>query len=352
MKKFVSLLLAIGMLLSLAACGQSAASAGSQAAAASSAAKSGEPINIVVAHVYTGKSDEQKYLSSMKDEIEAKTNGAVTLTIYSDSTMGSEAEICSQIVSGVIDMGLSEGSAWADVVNVPGLGVFGLPYLYTSLDGMKNAGLNVVPDAANKLLEDNNVNLHAFVPFSGGLRNVWTVKKQIKTAADFKGMKMRTPEIKLFMDTLEAMGANATPVAWSDVYTALSQGVAEGCEIDAVSGLDMNFQEVVKYYTRTYHLGSLNILCMNKAKWDTIPAEYQQIITDAAMTAAGEQFDTRAANISVAEDKIAESGVEMYDLPADQLAILTENVKPIWEQYASDYGVGDIIDALSEAGSK
>jgi TRAP-type C4-dicarboxylate transport system substrate-binding protein len=348
MKKHAALLLVLVMVLVFTVgCG-----GGSSENGPSGEGDATEAIELICAHGYPAVSDEQKWLAWMADELDKRTDGGLTMKVYSDGTLGSEMEVCAQILAGAIDIGLSEGSAWADATNVPALSVFGLPYLYNDLDGMKNAGLTVVPEAFQTLLEENNVNLQGFVPFSGGLRNVWTVSKPIRTVSDFAGMKMRVPEIKLFADTMRGLGANPTPVAWTELFTALGQGVVDGLEIDPATGVANNLHEVTKYYTRTYHLGSLNIIAMNKEKWESLPAEYQEIFTQVAYEAAEQQFDERAASIGQSEQVLAEAGLELIDLSDEDIATLTANMKPIWAEYSDEYGLGDIIAALSEAGKQ
>ena len=353
MKKVVALVLSIMMALSLAACGgNGASSAGAEQSAASASSSAVKPIKLVCAHGYPSTSDEQKYLTWIADELEKRTDGAITMTCVSDGQMGSESEIEAQTVSGVIDVTLGEGSAWADVVGVPSLGVFGLPYLYTSLSGLKNAGLNDVKDNCEQIFEQNKIGLKAFEPFSGGLRGVWTINKPIRHPSDLSGLKIRVPEIKLFVDTLADMGASPTTIAFTEVYTALSQGVVEGLEIDADTGAKNNLQEVCKYYTHTNHLGSLNIICMNLKRWNSLTPEQQKIFSDLVTEAASKQYDEREKNIGTSEQTMKDAGMEIIDMTAEEIASLTAAVKPIWEQYRNDYGVGDIIDQLSAAGAQ
>lgn len=345
MKKFIACLLATLMLVSLVACGNNNSNEPSNP-------DSSEPIKLVCAHGYPASSDEQKWLLWAADELSKRTDGGLTMMVSSDGAMGSEMEVCAQILSGAIDLGLSEGSAWADATGVAALGVFGLPYLYNDYDGLKNAGLTVVPVEFQNLLDANDIGLKGFVPFSGGLRAFWTVDKPIRTISDFSGMKIRTPEIKLFVDTVKATGANPTPIAFTDLFTALGQGVVEGLELDAATGVANNLQEVTKYYTRTNHLGSLNIFAMNKDKWESLPAEYQQVFEEVMMEAAKQQFEERVQGITDAEAKLAAAGLEVIDLPAEDMQTLVDNMTPIWDEYRNNYGVGDIIDALSVAGSQ
>lgn len=307
----------------------------------------GKPLHLTAAHVYASKGDEHEYFNWMAEQLRERSGGSITMKLYGDGTMGSEMEINSQVAAGVIDISISEGSGWAGMVNCPGLGVFGLPYLYTSYKELKAANQKVVAEEFNKLCEKDGVNLYALTAFSGGLRNMFTIKEVVDETS-LKGLKMRVPEIKLFIDTVQALGCNATPTSWADVYTSLSQGVVQGCEIDPVTAVDSNLQEVAKYYVKSYHFGSHNIMCINKEKWDSIPADYQNLIQQVAKEAADLQYDARESRIGDAEKVVAAAGVKTVILSPESLANMKKDVQPIWDEYRNDYGVGDVIEAIQK----
>lgn len=356
MKKAIALLMALVMIVGLVACGAKAETAAPAAAAPAAAAPAAAgndlpEVKWVCAHGYPTTSDEQEYLMWVANKISEETGGKFTMTCIPDGQYGSEAEIEAQCVNNVIQCTLGEGSAWADVVNYPALGVFGLPYLYTSFAGLKAAGLNVVKDECERLFEENGIGLKAFEPFSGGLRGVWTVDKPILHPEDLKNMKIRVPEIKLFVDTVAAMGANPTTIAWTEVYTALSQGVVEGLEIDPDTGYKNNLCEVTKYFVDTNHLGSLNIVCANLEAWNALPKEYQEIFEAAVTEAASMQYDVREANVAQSLKDMEAAGMVINHMTPEEINVFVKAMEPVWKQYADDYGVGDIIEKLSAAGA-
>ena len=91
---------------------------------------------------------------------------------------------------------------------------------------------------------------------------------------------------------------------------------------------------------------------MNKDKWESLPAEYQQVFEEVMMEAAKQQFEERVQGIMDAEAKLTAAGLEVIDLSAEDMQTLVGNMTPIWDEYRNNYGVGDIIDALSVAGSQ
>ena len=160
MKKFFACLLAIVMLVSLTACGGSkeaekapAADTKTEAPAAGDAAEELPEIELVAAYAWTSSTIEHEYFLKIADELAARTDGKLTLKCYADGTMGSEIECNAQVISGATDIALSEGAGWADAAGVPVLGVTGLPYMYTSYDGLMKAGLEVLPGVFQQLLD-------------------------------------------------------------------------------------------------------------------------------------------------------------------------------------------------------
>ena len=347
MKKFFATLLSLVMALSLVACGGSDAAEETPPADDAAVEEGGElpEIELLCAHGYPSSGDEHAAMLKAAEMLSERTGGKLTMTVHGDGTLGSEMEVCAQIIAGAIDIGFSEGCAWADATGIAEMNVFGLPYLYESFSALKQAGLEIVPDAASKVLEEGGANLVAFQPLSGALRSCLTTETPIRSPEDFAGLKLRCPEIKLFSDTVSALGANPTPIAFTEVYTAMSQGIVDGMELDAVTTRDNNLQEVIKYFTNTYHLGSLNIMCMNKDTWNSLPAEYQEIYKEVMYECIAEQYDIREASMAGAVEDIAAAGVEIIDFTPEQMAQLASQMEPIWNEYR-EMGLGDIIDQL------
>ena len=352
MKKFFATLLALVMALSLVACGGSDAAEETPPADDAAVEEGGElpEIELVAAYAWTSSTIEHEYFLKIADELAARTDGKLTLKCYADGTMGSEIECNAQVISGATDIALSEGAGWADAAGVPVLGVTGLPYMYTSYDGLMKAGLEVLPGVFQQLLDENNVGLKCLVPFSAGLRSVWTKDKGIYDLDDFAGMKIRCPEIKLFSDCITGLGANPTPIAFSDLYTAVNQGVVDGFELDAATGVVNNMHEVTKYYTKTNHIGSLNIICMNKDKFESLPAEYQEILVDVFTEYAAMMMEDHTAQTQAYEAQLAEMGIEVIDLPQETMDQLIANMQFIYDEYNEQYGCGELVEQLCAVG--
>jgi tripartite ATP-independent transporter DctP family solute receptor len=118
--------------------------------------------------------------------------------------------------------------------------------------------------------------------YDSGARSLYTVKKPVKTLADAKGMKIRVQQSDLWVSLLQAMGANATPMPYGEVYTALKVGTVDGAENNFPSYDTSRHFEVAKFYAMTEHSMAPEMLLMSKKVWDTLTPDEQKIFRDAA----------------------------------------------------------------------
>ena len=345
MKKFlrtaVSLTMVAAMIL-----GTGCARGGSSDDAA---AGDGEAIELKLAHIYSTNSNEDKYFNEFKNRVEEQTDGAVKITIFPNSQLGSEAETMQQVVMGTVDIAFGEGSSWANAVNKPELGVFGLPYLCSDLDGQAAIMRDVVLQEGTDMMVPTGV--RPLFSFSGSVRHAILATDPIYTLEDCKGVKMRVPEVSLYVDTWKNLGSNPTTTPWGDVYTAISQGVVDGAEVDPCTIVDSNLQEVTKYYSKTGHISCINIAAINEAKWQTIPEEYQEIILAVGAEVQEEQVEARKVADADATKVMEDAGVVVNELDAGEYEKMAAAQQPMYDQYAADYGLGDLIAKLQEVGA-
>lgn len=349
-KKFLSLALALALAVSLAACGSKKEGDTSKTPSGSSGNKTDTPIELTFPHVFSSTSNQAKWANWIADTVKERTNGGLIIKTYADSMLGDEPEVIPKIISGEFSMGMHEGSAWADAFGQQQLGVYGLPYLCTTYDGMKKIGMNILPDSFNQMLTDANcTDIIAFAPISQGIRGMFTVKTPVHTAEDLKGLKIRTAPAALYISAVEALGCTPTPIPLSEAYTSLSQNVVNGIENDPGTIMSMNMQEVVKYYTPTNHLASFNIICVNRAVFEGLPEEYQTILRDTIIEGCSKQFDDCAAENAAYLEQMAQGEVEIIDFPAEELAKLRANAQPLLDDFAKRYGLENLIKEMIAA---
>lgn len=340
-KKLLALGLALTMAILFAACGKSAEP---KTPAEPGNNESADPIELTFPHVFSSTSNQAKWANWIADTVKERTNGGLVIHTYADSQLGDEPEVIPKIISGEFSMGMHEGSAWADAFDAQQLGVYGLPYLCTTYDGMKKIGMEILPDSFNQMLEDANCSdIIAFAPISQGIRGMFTATRPVRTTEDLVGLKIRTAPAALYLSAVEALGCTPTPVPLSEAYTSLTQHVVDGIENDPGTIMSMNMQEVLKYYTPTNHLASFNIICVNRSVFEALPEEYQTVLRDTIIEGCSKQFDDCAAENAAYLEEMQQSGIEIIDFPDEELAKLRANAQPMLDEFAEEYNLGDLI---------
>lgn len=279
-----------------------------------------------------------------KTLVEEKTKGKVKINIYPSSQLGSAREMMEQNTIGTLDMTFAATSDWAIGLDIPQLSVFELPFLYSDGDAQKKVIEEVLPEELDNMLEASKVK--ALFTFSNGLRNALLKDKPINTLEDIEGLKMRTPESILSVTTWKNMGAVNIVTPWSEVYTVLQQGVSDAVEADGVGLVNMNLQEVGKYYSKTAHQGNIYVTCINKDKWNSIPEDIRLLIEASSLEIMQKQLAGRQAEDEEAEKKLIDSGVIINDVSVEERTKMREAQKNIYDEYSKKYQLGELIDRL------
>lgn len=337
MKRTAAYLLAFAMIFALAGCGR-----GSDNVPVDSDGGSAQ-YELMIGHVYTEDSLEHIQMLKIKELVEEKTEGACTVTVYANEQIGDEQSIAEQCVTGACDVGFSEGSVWATVTNKPELAVFGLPFQYSGMEAAEKVTAELIRPELNKLAEGTG--LYVLGNVYSGFRHMLSVKKPIHSLDDLKGMKIRVPNATIYVQMFECMGANPTTTAFSETYQALSQGVVEGCECDLANIVQQNWMEVNNYMSYTYHLAAMNIICINAEKWESYPEDIQNAIQEAVVESEEYCFELRASADEEYIGAIEDAGVEIFTLPAEELAAMKEACEPIYDEFRG-YGLSDLLDTI------
>lgn len=274
-----------------------------------------------------------------KELVETKTNGKVKIDIFPNAQLGTDTEAAEYIQTGSIQAGIIP-TAKLSGFSAP-IQVLDLPFLFPS----RKAAYATMDDP--RFLEAVYKPMEA-VGFKG--INFWesgfkqfTANKELHAPDDFKGIKFRTMESPLIIAQFTTLGANPIPVDFAETYNALQQKVVEGQENPTVSIKNMKFYEVQKNMIISNHAYLGYAFLFGKAFWDTLPAEYQTIINDAAKEAADyeRQLSIDAEDAMIAE--IAASGTTVTYLTAEETAVFAELMKPVHEQFRNVLG-SDLLD--------
>lgn len=347
-KKMFRLLSACMCFALLAACGTTNQPSGSNPGSGSATSPSSgdrEVFELTLGHIQNPGHDLYIAIDDFAKTMEERSEGRIKITVYPSSQLGTEREMIEQCLMGTLDIAASDPSGWASGLNMPELAVFGLPFLYSDLEDQKILIEEVALDEYQ--LRMTPAGAHPFMIYSNGIRNTILKEKPIVVMEDLSGVKMRCPEAPMYVNTWKNLGCTTVTIPWGEVYTGLSQGVADAAEADAVGLVNTNLQEVGNYYSRTAHMGGIWILSINEDKWNSLPADLQEVFIEVASENTAKQIENRANSDAVAEQALLDAGVMINDVSQEERARMREAVQPLYDEYIESYNMGDLLDRIS-----
>jgi tripartite ATP-independent transporter DctP family solute receptor len=249
-----------------------------------------------------------KGLEVFKQKVEADTKGAVEVRLFPSSQLGKDEDVLEQARAGGNVSVVVDGGRLA--VYTKEFGILGAPYLAQGYEGIRKVVTSDVFEGwAKKLRDDAGLQVLSFNWWQGERHLLTNVP--VKTPADLKGIRMRTPGAPVWMETIKAMGATPTPMGWTEVYPALQQHVIDGAEAQDPATYGARLYEVIKYITKTGHINLITGI-ITSAKWfDTLPADLQKIVRDDALSAGDVASHGTEASLANYEKLMADKGVKI-----------------------------------------
>jgi tripartite ATP-independent transporter DctP family solute receptor len=214
--------------------------------------------------------------------VNSRSGGRIKVTVYGAGSLGAEREYVEGILAGTVEAGIASGV----LTNFfPAAAITDIPYLFPSskvawdvLDGPFGDKLRAL------FLQQTGMRSLGFAEV--GFRHFTNSVRPIKTPADLKGLKIRVMETPVYVNMLKAVGANPTPIAWTETYTALQTGVVDGQENPIGSILSGKLYEVQKYATLDGHVYGVDWFIINEKFFKSLPADLQYIVLDSAQISA------------------------------------------------------------------
>ena len=277
-----------------------------------------------------------RYMSEM---LSKNSNGKFSIKVYSKSALGNEKDTIEQTKLGAIAMARVNVAPMNNIcasTMVPTM-----PFLFRSTEHMRKVLDGPIGEEILKDCEAQGFIGLAF--YDSGARSIYTVKKPIKSIADARGLKVRVQQSDLWVSLLESMGANATPMPYGEVYTALKTGLVDAAENNYPSYESSRHFEVAKYYNKTEHSMAPEMIVFSKRIWDTLSADDQKQIRSAAKESVGYMrnlWDEREAK-SLAIVKAAGSEIVEVDKSSFQTAM-----KPVYDKFLKDPKLQDMVKRI------
>lgn len=284
---------------------------------------------------------------AFKDYVEQNSGGKIKVEIYDSGVLGGSSEGLTQCMQNVVQACVTGDGELSTLY--PKLQVLSVPYLF---DNRTEFYSMLDSDWMATLFEDMKGSLGIRLLASsdnGGFRSISNNIREIKTAEDLKGLKIRCMQVPAYTTMLESMGAIATPIAWAELYTSLQTGVVDGEENAPTTILNGSLQEVQKYYTLDQHSISSLVFMMNEEFYGSLPEDLQKVITDGGNIAQLSMRGANNANEELALQGLIDSGLQVYTPTAEEKATFKDaSQEPVVEWLKEEIGT-DYVDSFMAA---
>jgi tripartite ATP-independent transporter DctP family solute receptor len=272
----------------------------------------------------------------MSDTIAKKTGGKHTIKVFTGNQLGGEKDTIEQTRIGALDLVRINVAPMNNIC--PETMVPTMPFLFRSVDHMRKVLDGPIGDQILKACESQGFVGLAF--YDAGARSIYTTKKPVKSLADAKGMKIRVQQSDLWVSMLQAMGANATPMPYGEVYTALKTGLVDGAENNWPSYDTAKHHEVAKFYSMTEHSMAPEMLLMSKKVWDTLTPDEQKIFREAAKESVPYMRKLWDEKEKKSRDLVLKTGSQVIEVDKKSFQ---DAMKPVYDKFITDPKLKDML---------
>lgn len=259
-----------------------------------------------------------------------KTNGRIKVEVGGNAQYGDDVESLTNMRLGTLAFSTNSQGASSGVV--PQFSVIGLPFLFRDLNHAYKVVDGPVGDKLGELAKAKGLVVLAF--WDNGIRHTSNSKRPITKPEDLAGIKLRTPPDPITMDIFTALGANPGPLAFSELYIALQQGVFDGQENPLMNIYSSKLHEVQKYISLTGHKYETTPLLASKMIWDSLSKEDQKAIQEAAIEAGKFNRQMSMAADADLRKKLTTAGVQINEVNQAAFAAKT---KPVYDKWSKQY---------------
>lgn len=273
----------------------------------------------------------------------AARDADLNIEVLDGAQLGGERDYIEGMMLGSIQMAQVSTAPVAGFI--PEFDLFSLPYLIRDTAHFKAVVSGPVGAKFNELAEARGIKILAW--FDNGYRNVFNKVRPVVTPEDMDGLKIRVMESPLMVNTINAMGGAATPMSYSELYTALEQGVLDGGENAAGNVLNDRFYEVSGYYSLTQHFRPPGIVAISMSTWNGLTADQQNVLTEEAAALQEFEMDLIAKAGAEALEELRMKGMQINEADVDSFRA---RMGPVYEDFKSKNGP-ELLEAVQNTSS-
>jgi C4-dicarboxylate-binding protein DctP len=289
---------------------------------------------------------EEAMAKYFKAYVESRSNGMIKVKLLGNSIMGSNKQVTEMVRSGSLDLCTSTGSMGS---MFPAFDMIYLPYVFRSEEVAWWVFDNSKFWKELMLDMEKKTNMVYLGMGQNGVRNFTNNVRPIKKPEDLNGLKIRVMESPIYVKMMDALGAQATPIGWNELYTSLQTKVVDGEENPVSIICAGKLYEVQKYLTLDGHTWSEDLLVMNAPKFHKLPAEARQLIMAAGRRAAVAGRQAEEYNTLLLKMPIVQKDMEVYTPTADEIAKFKSVARPPVEKWLRNRVGDELVDGFLNA---
>jgi tripartite ATP-independent transporter DctP family solute receptor len=296
----------------------------------SSCKKEGGTKVMYLAHGLPQSHPVHKGIMAFQAALEEKSGGTLKIKIFPDAQLGSEREVLELLQIGSVAATKVSSATLSNFV--PEYHILGIPYLFRG----KKHKFDILEGPIGKaiLAKGSKFWLRGLCYYDAGSRSFYTSEKAIRTPEDLAGLKIRVMNNQMAINMVNSMGGSATPLSYSELYTAIQQGVVDGAENNAPSFVSSNHYEISKYYTLDEHSAVPDVLVIGTKFWEGLNAEQQKWVQEAADESSQAQKVFWKESVDESMRVAREAGVEVI-IP--EKSLFAEKSKSVLEEFVKKY---------------
>lgn len=293
-----------------------------------------QQVELKIGHTLNPSSHYHVAAEKFKEVVEGRTAGQIKVSLFPQSQLGGEVKMLQAARVGAVDLVVTSSAPLENTV--PEAAILSLPYLFDNLD---EADAVLQGDAGRHFLNYLEPRGLIGLTFLSAIeRSVYTSKRPIKELADIANLKLRVMQSPSYVAAYEAFGAQPTPMAYSEVYLALQNGVVDGAENSPDTFVMDRMTEVTKYLnmTKAHYMPSL--LVMSKVRFDALSDEQKAVVQEAAKEAAQASISTFRQTYAESLEKVKEANVEIVET---NRAAFAKAARAVWPSIVANTPGGD-----------
>lgn len=299
-------------------------------------------VSLRLGHAVAG--EEHPYNLAAKkfaELVNEKTNGEVEITIYPGGQLGGEVDMLEMVQNGTLDSALISASVFSGSTGV--LDGLTIPFLFDSYDTYNKA---LETDVAQEMLDSlDDLNVKGLGFNNAGMRHIGSNVKPIETPDDFSGLKIRVMESPIMLDIFNTLGANSTPMAYGEIYSALQTGVIDAHETNLITFTVENFHEVTEYISLLGVYHTPNVTTVNLDTFDSLSEEHQAAFEEAGKETSLWMVEQMQEIDEKALEELEELDKNINDI--DDMQAFIDKVQPVYEKYGEkDPLIQKLIDEV------